>query len=311
MRTPTDVIGQHIHNVKFDVTSSDGGANGFNYEDGTFSPDEVRDRIHAINQAGWAFRPGRLLAFDQRTGFVESQSPPETLSVSAVREAYPKRSNAGDDRYGLFGRPPLGQDWDGAQTTIQRRDADPLLDDRGMDRTRERSSPTTTSAPRLTSRSACTPGSSSSRRPRPGTCPTASHEPARDGGPTSWEGYIKTTDPREELPRVPLEFQDTQLVYNGQSISIPSNSRFDPTLRKDASAAFDVGQYGELPGGVGQKNGGGADPDPRLHRHPQPRQDPERIRQSDLPLDGDQVDGQGDRQGRDSRSGMDHPGARR
>ena len=52
VRTPTDVIGQHIHIVKFDVTSSDGAANGFNYEDGTFSPDEVRDRINAINRPG-------------------------------------------------------------------------------------------------------------------------------------------------------------------------------------------------------------------------------------------------------------------
>ena len=48
VRTPTDVIGQHIHLVKFDVTSSDGAGNGFNYEDGTFSPDEVRERIDAI-----------------------------------------------------------------------------------------------------------------------------------------------------------------------------------------------------------------------------------------------------------------------
>ena len=59
VRTPTDVIGQHIHLVKFDVTSSDGGANGFNYEDGTFSPDEVRDRIDAINAAGGAASSAR------------------------------------------------------------------------------------------------------------------------------------------------------------------------------------------------------------------------------------------------------------
>ena len=50
MRTPTDIIGQHIHLVKFDVTSSDGSGNGFNYEDGTFSPDEVIERIHAIRK---------------------------------------------------------------------------------------------------------------------------------------------------------------------------------------------------------------------------------------------------------------------
>ncbi len=45
MKVPTDTIGQHIHLVKFDVTSSDGSGNGFNYEDGTFSPQEVLARI--------------------------------------------------------------------------------------------------------------------------------------------------------------------------------------------------------------------------------------------------------------------------
>ena len=48
VKTPTDIIGQHIHLVKFDVTSSDGGGNGFNYEDGTASYEEVQDRIRAI-----------------------------------------------------------------------------------------------------------------------------------------------------------------------------------------------------------------------------------------------------------------------
>jgi len=46
--TPTDTIGQHIHLVKFDVTSSDGSGNGWNYEDGTFSPEEVHERLVAI-----------------------------------------------------------------------------------------------------------------------------------------------------------------------------------------------------------------------------------------------------------------------
>ncbi|HEU0300274.1 MAG TPA: multicopper oxidase domain-containing protein, partial [Longimicrobium sp.] len=52
VQTPTDVIGQHIHLVKFDVTSSDGAGNGWNYEDGTFAPNEVTERIHAINGVG-------------------------------------------------------------------------------------------------------------------------------------------------------------------------------------------------------------------------------------------------------------------
>ncbi|MDH3661090.1 MAG: hypothetical protein OEU92_13880, partial [Alphaproteobacteria bacterium] len=47
VKTPTDTIGQHIHLVKFDVTSSDGSGNGFNYEDGTLAPDEVAQRIKA------------------------------------------------------------------------------------------------------------------------------------------------------------------------------------------------------------------------------------------------------------------------
>ena len=49
--TPTDTIGQHIHLVKFDVTSSDGSGNGWNYEDGTYSPEEVRERVFAYNRA--------------------------------------------------------------------------------------------------------------------------------------------------------------------------------------------------------------------------------------------------------------------
>jgi hypothetical protein len=52
VRTPTDILGQHIHLVKFDVMASDGAANGFNYEDGSFSPEEVRERIEGINRTG-------------------------------------------------------------------------------------------------------------------------------------------------------------------------------------------------------------------------------------------------------------------
>jgi manganese oxidase len=48
VRTPTDIVGQHIHLVKFDVTSSDGAANGWNYEDGSLSPQDVVARIAAI-----------------------------------------------------------------------------------------------------------------------------------------------------------------------------------------------------------------------------------------------------------------------
>jgi hypothetical protein len=49
VRTPTDIIGQHIHLPKWDLTTNDGAANGWNYEDGTLSPLMVQERIHAIN----------------------------------------------------------------------------------------------------------------------------------------------------------------------------------------------------------------------------------------------------------------------
>lgn len=52
VRTPTDTVGQHIHLVKFDVTSSDGSGNGWNYEDGTFAADEIASRRCATTGEG-------------------------------------------------------------------------------------------------------------------------------------------------------------------------------------------------------------------------------------------------------------------
>jgi hypothetical protein len=52
VRTPTDTIGQHIHLVKFDVMSSDGSGNGWNYEDGTFAQGAIRERIEASHRPG-------------------------------------------------------------------------------------------------------------------------------------------------------------------------------------------------------------------------------------------------------------------
>lgn len=88
--TPTDTIGQHIHLVKFDVTSSDGSGNGFNYEDGTLARGTVEERIKAANALGGA------RAQETR----RQLSPGKTLD---------------------------GESIDAYQTTIQRWFADPLL----------------------------------------------------------------------------------------------------------------------------------------------------------------------------------------
>ena len=68
-----------------------------------FSPDEVRDRIHAImlpnkNRQG---EPG-LLVFNESTGFIDKDAKPKTLDVVKVRDAYPMRGQVGDKEHGLF-----------------------------------------------------------------------------------------------------------------------------------------------------------------------------------------------------------------
>ncbi|WP_437870615.1 copper oxidase [Sorangium sp. So ce363] len=104
--TPTDVIGQHIHLVKFDVTSSDGGANGFNYEDGALAMEEVVARIQAANALGGALAAG-----------VRSGEP-----GARVRLEDPTR-------HPRMTSPSLG-----AQTTIQRWWADSIMSEAGQDR---------------------------------------------------------------------------------------------------------------------------------------------------------------------------------
>ncbi|MEY4675404.1 MAG: hypothetical protein RL148_3188, partial [Planctomycetota bacterium] len=48
VQTPTDTLGMHIHLVKFDVMAADGAGNGWNYEDGTYSHEEIHDRLLAM-----------------------------------------------------------------------------------------------------------------------------------------------------------------------------------------------------------------------------------------------------------------------
>jgi hypothetical protein len=244
VRTPTDVIGQHIHNVKFDVTSSDGGANGYNYEDGTFSPQEVRDRISAINRPGGqgGFAPG-LLRFDPRTGFVDACAPPETLAVVPVKVAYPPRQGAGDAENGLFGPPPYGQNWDGAQTTIQLWDADPLLSNSGIERTlrtiftHDHLGPSTHQQVGLYAGLVVEPEGSL------WYLPDGERMNSRlDGGPTNWEGYVVTSPAGNSYREFAIEFQDTQLAYASTSPTEVSNKFFQPTGNPTTGpAAFDVG----------------------------------------------------------------------
>lgn len=212
VRTPTDVLGQHIHLVKFDVTSSDGAGNGFNYEDGTFSPDEVRDRIDAIKAQN------NCKPYDPRDGTF--QCP--------VAQSSPFLPPA-----------PPGQNWLGAQTTVQRWYADMLqgcvdgtqvnCDPKG-DRTlrtvftHDHFSPSTHQQAGLYAGLLVEPQRSTWTDPITGV----KMGTRGDGGPTSWQANIEYPTPQGLLDayrEFALEFQDVALAY--AQTSIPP-SKFKP-----------------------------------------------------------------------------------
>ncbi len=163
VRTPTDILGQHIHLVKFDVTSSDGAGNGFNYEDGTFSPDEVRDRIDTINANGGLYR------YDPATAGPQPEADPAGGDPGPRGLRRPPRQAARRPETGTAPRPPSSATRPTSCSTARATTA-PCAP----------SSPTTISALRPTSRSASTARCWSSRRALPGKtrspakrCPTA------------------------------------------------------------------------------------------------------------------------------------------
>jgi len=187
IRTPTDILGQHIHLVKFDVTSSDGSGNGWNYEDGTLSPDEVRERIHAIRANNGCADP------DPRDGTFECP----------VARAHP-----------TFGPGPNGK-WIGAQTTVQRWYADDVLNNAGDNRTlrtvftHDHYGPSTHQQVGLYAGLLVEPEGSSWRDPQTGEVMGS----RGDGGPTSWRADIVTADPSQSYREFMLEFADFQLAY--------------------------------------------------------------------------------------------------
>jgi hypothetical protein len=217
VKTPTDIIGQHIHLVKFDVTSSDGSGNGFNYEDGTLSPDEVRERIAAIR------------AFNACAA--DAGGPDDT--TCPVAAAHP-----------FFGRGP-NDAWLGARTTIQRWWADPVLNNAGVDRTlgnvytHDHYGPSTHQQTGLYATLVIEPTKSAWRDGETGNCFGDTNLIGRalpstlldggckpvartDGGPTSWRADILTADnagaptanyDKDSFREFYYEFSDFQHAY--------------------------------------------------------------------------------------------------
>ena len=229
VRTPTDIIGQHIHLVKFDVIASDGSANGFNYEDGTLSPMEVQERIHAIKANGCS-----------------NYTCPEA-------EVHPFFGAGPDDNGDGVG------DWVGARTTVQRWYADPMLNkswDKGLGTvfTHDHYGPSTHQQVGLYATVLIEPADAKYRDPETGAMMGTRH----DGGPTSWRAdiiNIKDSTGKDMSHReFYFEFADFQHAYqagggqltmtdNGAGLLIPSYADFpnaiNPSFRVKPPAGYE------------------------------------------------------------------------
>jgi len=199
VRTPTDIIGQHIHLPKWDLTTTDGAANGWNYEDGTLSPGAVRERIEAIN--AYNATPGNI--------------PVETLDGRTILEPLP-HPYFGPVAAALGGAFP--ERWAGARTTTQRWFFDPVVNVEGVDRglgiifSHDHYGPSTHQQIGLYSTVLTEPANSLWKHNetgvqlacadavnplQPGPSLAENKAPCRwDGGPTSWQAQI--------VPRTPL-----------------------------------------------------------------------------------------------------------
>lgn len=206
VKTPTDIIGQHIHLVKFDVTSSDGSANGFNYEDGTMSPDEVRERIRAINFTGGLKDP-------DLAGFPTDAATGKTLLT-------PKP-------HSYFGSSFNGRNITGARTTVQRWYIDRLLNNKGEDRTlgnvftHDHFGPSTHQQTGLYATLITEPQGSRWRNPETGQF----YGGRFDGGPTSWRADIITANPADSYREFMFQVADFTIAYeNGACHTVPCTS---------------------------------------------------------------------------------------
>lgn len=198
IKSPTDVIGQHIHLVKFDVTSSDGSGNGFNYEDGTASYQEVQQRIAAIRRAngcGWAW--------------------PWTKGTETCPRA---------ERH-----PWYGWKYPGGRVTIQRWYADPqwvptktvvdqdgeLREDKTLETvfTHDHFGPSTHQQAGLYAGLIVEPKRSTYWEEARGGELAEPFGVRRDGGPTSWKAIVASPDLDPARPGVTINWREFGILY--------------------------------------------------------------------------------------------------
>jgi len=204
VRTPTDIIGQHIHLPKWDLTTADGSANGWNYEDGTLSPGAVQERIRAINSLGLA---------SSRVG---TGSPTEFIAPRPL-EAQTHLF------FGPTGPGGKANNWLGARVTLQRWFADPVVNVQGEDRglgiifTHDHYSPSTHQQVGLYAAVLAEPAGSTWKHNETGVqlgCTSPTDAVCRaDGGPTSWQAAIIPAGGAGSFREFYLEYSDFQHAY--------------------------------------------------------------------------------------------------
>jgi hypothetical protein len=196
VRTPTDIVGQHIHLVKFDVLASDGAGNGWNYEEGAFSNQEVQERINAIDAPGgsWNGARGTLVA---------KQHP--------------------------FFTGPEGL---GAQVVVERWYADPTVNNAGQDRTlrtvftHDHFGPSTHQQAGLYAGLVIEPQGSVWKDNETGALLGGRD----DGGPTTWQAAIFPPDQSQTYREFMIEYQDYALAYTANNVAVNPPARDEVPL---------------------------------------------------------------------------------
>jgi hypothetical protein len=211
VRTPTDILGQHIHLVKFDVTASDGAANGFNYEDGSFAPEEVRERLCAIRRTNPdCSEPG------PEEGPCNFEKVSTECPVPTVHPFFQEHQDKCD--------PEKENAWLGAQTTVQRWYADPLPI-AGTTGTRPlRTVFTHDHFGPSTHQQAGLYGGLIVEDPNTTWVHNETGDPLGgrpDGGPTTWQAVITNESTGEEFREFLLALADFQLAYEPGSRVCP------------------------------------------------------------------------------------------
>jgi hypothetical protein len=241
VRTPTDIIGQHIHLPKWDLTTADGAANGWNYEDGTLSPGAVRERIEAINCFnGEAAACKPTVAVGTGTGPILHPTPHPTLGAGPRNE------------------------WMGARVTLQRWFFDPLNNVDAKDRglgiifTHDHYGPSTHQQIGLYATVLVEPAGSTWVHNETGA---PLYDGVRqDGGPTSWQAAILNGP--ESYREFYLEFSDFQHAYqpgvyvgrnqDGSVGPLPGPNTFrdsiNPSFRQEIASANRFPNVSQFPG---------------------------------------------------------------